>query len=67
MLERRIIKALLSLFGVVEPTPMIIESINQKFRIYNLSLSRKMALAVIVPAICNWLDMKLTGEIKEDG
>ena len=65
MLERRIIKAMLSLFGVHEPSPMVIESINQKFRLYNLSLSKKMALGVLVPAICNWLDMKLTGEIKE--
>ena len=67
MLERRIVKAILNLFGVQNPDAMTLELVNQKFRIHNISLSRKMALAVLVPALCNWLDMKLTGEIKEDG
>lgn len=66
MLERRIIRSLFGLFGIVNPDPMTVEMVNQKFSIHKLSLTKKMALGVIVPAMCTWLDMRLTGEIKGD-
>ena len=66
MLERRIIKAVLDLIGCGDQmTKMQIALIGQKWGIDKLSLTKRGSLAIIIPALCNYIDLKMTGEVKE--
>lgn len=67
MLENRIVNAIFRFLGVDDPTPMQMEVFKHKFGIKKMSTRLKVGCAFMIPAILNWIEVKLTGEIKEDG
>jgi len=66
MLDKRIVKAILKFIGITDPDPTLINVFNQKFGIYKMKVSVKMALAILIPAILNYVEMRVHGIHPDD-